>query len=210
VVELKSKLWEANIPFASVKKLLDLAELVTANGTVAFTESPKMSKEYFMVKWEKLDSAGVGHGGAGVTKKDLQKHCQDHGLPDFIVQQVVNAGWVGKPKGILQVLWEWGFTNPEGKKYKQEYTMSDLKDKHEHVDKGYSLVALMENCEDYTEELMLLQHHGKEMGITIDQPPSAILSWPVRGLNTLEFFLSNASARIQLFCGTRKMNSCGW
>jgi transposase len=172
MVVLKSKLREANIPFASVKKLSDLAELATANGIAAFTESPKMSKEYFTVKVlrQKLDDAGVGHGGAGVTKKGLQKRCQDHGLPHFIVKQVVDKGWVGKPKGILQVLWERGFIDPEDEKYKQ-YTMSGPKDKHGHVDKGYSLVALMENCEDYTEELTLVQHCGKAMGITVDRTP---------------------------------------
>jgi hypothetical protein len=42
------------------------------------------------------------------TRKELQTFARLHGVNSFEEKQGVIGGWEGKPKGLLQVLWERG------------------------------------------------------------------------------------------------------
>jgi hypothetical protein len=50
-----------------------------------------------------LDAKGVNTGG---NKKELQKRCMEAGIPVQISMPEITEGWEGKPKGMLQILFE--------------------------------------------------------------------------------------------------------
>ena len=46
------------------------------------------------------------------TKKELQKLCKDRNLPIKYSTEIVEEGWLGKPKGAFQILFEIGWIDP--------------------------------------------------------------------------------------------------
>ena len=75
---------------------------------------------------------------------------------------------MGKPKGMLQILWERGFIDETKLK---DYTISGKKDAYGSIDLTFSLKYLLSQCTDFAEEESLLQSMGRKMGVTIDQTP---------------------------------------
>ena len=69
----------------------------------------------------------------------------------------VTEGWEGKPKGMMQVLWERGFID---KNNLQQYTLDGKKDGHGNLRPETSLKHLLANCIDFEEEESLLQSMG--------------------------------------------------
>jgi hypothetical protein len=84
-------------------------------------------------------------------------------------EQTVKEGWVGKPKGALQILWERGFINPD--KGITWYTWDGRKDNYDNWIPESSLKHLMSQHYDFANELTLLQFIGLELGITVDRTP---------------------------------------
>ena len=76
--------------------------------------------------------------------------------------------WVGKQKGLLQILWERGWVDISrlGK-----YTIDGSKDGFGIKQLDTSLKFLMANCVDFEEEESLLQSMGTKMGVIIDRTP---------------------------------------
>ena len=74
-----------------------------------------------------------------------------------------DAGWVGKQKGLLQVLWERGWID--------ESRLDDYaiikKDYAGAVDKELSLQCIMESCLDFADEMTELQSMGEKMGVRV-------------------------------------------
>ena len=60
---------------------------------------------------EELEKLGLATRGK--TLKEIQEMATARNIPLSIVEDDVVEGWVGKPKGIKQVLWERGLLNPE-------------------------------------------------------------------------------------------------
>ena len=60
------------------------------------------------------------------TLKQLQTICERNNLPIEKIEQKIVEGWSGKPKGMLQVLWERGFIDPDKKE--SDYTVCGKKD----------------------------------------------------------------------------------
>jgi hypothetical protein len=54
-----------------------------------------------------LDAKGENTGG---NKKELQKRCMEAGIPVQITMTEITKGWEGKPKGMLQILFEQGLS----------------------------------------------------------------------------------------------------
>ena len=88
-------------------------------------------------------------------KEELQKIAQEMGIELTYNHQEVIEGWCGRPKGMLQVLWERGHINEaeldkysgDGKKiYKDDE--GKIKPQYE----KYVLRTLMKNCLDFLEE----------------------------------------------------------
>ena len=104
---------------------------------------------------EQLKEHGVTARG---NKTAVQKLAQECGLP---IQEIAKTlyGWEGKPKGLLQVLWEQGFIN---RSKLSCYTMHGMQDPFGVTRKDTSLKILMSNCQDFKEEESLLQSMGRE------------------------------------------------
>ena len=94
----------------------------------------------------------------------LQQIARDKNLETRVERSRERKGWVGQPKGLLQVLWEQGWIN-EGQL--ERYTIDEAKDSNGEVleDAGsWSLKYLMASCLNFAEETTALQHVvGKEL-----------------------------------------------
>ena len=75
------------------------------------------------------------------------------GLPTVYLHTPISEGWVDKPKGTTQVLYERGWLEP-GKKYtaKEE-------------------VKILKNLPEFLNELTQLQHIGSLLDVYIDSSP---------------------------------------
>ena len=94
---------------------------------------------------------------------DINKICKTHKISTFHKIKKVIPGWEGKPKGLLQVLWERGWINKDEHK---KYRMCYMDDSHSCVDK-YSLLTLMDNCEDFKNEITQIEHFSKELDVEV-------------------------------------------
>jgi hypothetical protein len=71
--------------------------------------------------------------------------------------QKVLEGWEGKPKGLLQVLWERGWVDNNNGRALNFYTISGRKNDSNLVQPDTSLKLLMGSCCNFKEEEMMLQ-----------------------------------------------------
>ena len=94
------------------------------------------------------------------TFEQLENQARNFNLPLEKTQEIVEPGWVGANKGLLQVLWERGFVDAtklseytlEGKKsWKDEN--GNIRDEH----KPYLLRNLMASCSDFKNELSAME-----------------------------------------------------
>jgi hypothetical protein len=83
-------------------------------------------------------------------------------------------GWIGKPKGMLQTLWERGCVDPAIEPMRAESfcTNDGKKDAFGNLIPGTSLKTMMSSLIDFVQEETLLQHHGKALGVIVDRSPS--------------------------------------
>ena len=95
---------------------------------------------------------GVAIGKYG-NKTDLQERARLLGLPTTYLHIPISEGWVDKPKGTTQVLYERGWLEP-GEKYtaKEE-------------------VAILKNLPDFVNELTQLQYIGSLLDVFVDCSP---------------------------------------
>ena len=82
---------------------------------------------------------------------------------------VIDEGWVNKPKGMLQILYERGFLDPS--KSMNSYTLGGKKDEYGHIVPGSSLKVLLSSLLDFQNEETLLQYHGRLLGVIVDRTP---------------------------------------
>jgi hypothetical protein len=126
------------------------------------TKTKKLNKRELALK---LQEKGIRTKG---TAKELVKLAEDNGIATAITCAKIVEGWEGKPKGMLQVLWERGWIDETNLKH---YSIKGRHDACGLLIKGSSLKILMSSCEDFEEEESLLQAMGREMGITVDRTP---------------------------------------
>lgn len=174
-VALNQQLRDAGFDIPASMKKKAMQALAKANGiktTVDDTSRPKTKKRYYSKAElaKQLDDAGFGRGD-GLKRKELQERSIEFGLPKFVEEEEILEGWEGKPKGLLQVLWERGWIDPAILNPEKHYTMDGKPDEYGHVNKQFSLVHLMANTEDFVNELTLLQHMAQEMGVKVDRTP---------------------------------------
>ncbi len=80
-------------------------------------------------------------------------------------------GWEGKPKGMLQILWERGFID-QGKMSKSDCTLKGKKDASGNIIPESSLKHLMSLQTDFIdEEETLLQYHWRLLGVKVECTP---------------------------------------
>lgn len=84
-------------------------------------------------------------------------------------KQKIIAGWQGKPKGLLQVLWERGLLDETSL---EKYTLDGRKDAFTgNVDLQFLLQSLMTECTDFKEEETALQYLGSQLGVRVQLTP---------------------------------------
>ena len=83
----------------------------------------------------------------------------------------VLEGWEGKPKGLLQVLWERGWIDDTDGKAYNNYTIAGRKNEFNLIQTETSLKFLMASCTDFEEEETMLQSMASKMGVLVDRSP---------------------------------------
>jgi hypothetical protein len=147
-------------------------------GPFNMTEEERQARRYDVViggkvtkkrtKAEILKDIRNATGNAMHGFKTVDEVHQLAALHDIAIEvevDKVKAGWVGKPKGLLQILWERGFVDENNvDKYRMNgakdwyeidedgKTTTKLKPEHEDDFKKYSLVHLMTECADFKNE----------------------------------------------------------
>jgi hypothetical protein len=100
--------------------------------------------------------------------KDLKILWENNGIQTVILEQKKEEGWEGKPKGMLQILWERGWIDPQ---WWQDYTVNGKKDALGRTIDESSLKFLLGNCDDFINEESMLQYYGRLMGVVVNQAP---------------------------------------
>lgn len=98
---------------------------------------------------------------------ELQQIARDNKVDAKVERTNEKKGWIGQPKGLLQVLWERGWINEANL---DKYTMEIAKDDNGDNLQGsesWSLKFLMASCLDFAGELTALQHVGKALGVSV-------------------------------------------
>jgi hypothetical protein len=99
----------------------------------------------------------------------LQTFARLHDVDTFEEKQGVIGGWEGKPKGLLQALWERGLISEE---LLDKFTLDGRKDAITgEIDLQLSLRHLMAECMDFKNEETALQYLGTQLGVTVELTP---------------------------------------
>jgi hypothetical protein len=89
-----------------------------------------------------------------LRKQELQAYATQKEVVLELVYEVVEHGWVGQPKGLLQVLWERGHIDEQQlDKYVVPYKNGD----------PFSLRWLMASCEDFASEKSAMEYLCDQM-----------------------------------------------
>ena len=132
----------------------------------------------------RLKASGKVDNPVGNDKEKLQKLAQKHGLPIKCTETKNLPGWVNKPKGALQVLFERGWINPsrihdyteKGKKTQESSVNTNVNPSNTPSNTditgcNFSIKELMRRQRDFVEEITLMQYYGNKMGVVVDRTP---------------------------------------
>jgi hypothetical protein len=114
-----------------------------------------------------LRAKGVSAKG---TKDELHACCTNKDMPVDETVVEIDKGWEGKPKGMLQTLWERGFINP-AKQKEGDHAVDRKKDAFGNVILETSLKHLMSLLIDFIQEETSLQCHGRLLGVKVERTP---------------------------------------
>ena len=104
-------------------------------------------------------------------KEDLVALCGQRNLPITIEEQEIKEGWLGKPKGMLQILWERGWidsskvVSARSMRYSKDGKKEDFGEdgKLKEASQQYALSYLLKNCGDFKQEKSDLEHLATEL-----------------------------------------------
>ena len=101
------------------------------------------------------------------TLKEVQAVATQYGIPLTYERPKIQEGWLNKPKGMMQVLWERGWIDPS--KSVRDYTVNGKKMNKNAKDiiPGSSLKELIRNLPDFKEEITLLQFRAQQLGVQV-------------------------------------------
>ena len=101
------------------------------------------------------------------TLKEIQQLATDNAILLEYERRKMQEGWMHKPKGSLQILWERGFIDPETSVRDYAVNGKKVNKTDKSIIPGSSLKELIESLPDFNEELTLLQFRGKQLGVEI-------------------------------------------
>ena len=121
--------------------------------------------------------------------------------------KVKDKGWVGEPKGILQVRWEHGFINTK-QKINKYYTMAGSKDQYRNVVPGTSLQEIMQSCSDFVNKKNLLQDKLSTLGVQVHRSPKCHSKLAREGIKFSWGYAKNYYHCLPLNFKRKKENFC--
>jgi hypothetical protein len=111
------------------------------------------------------DTAGLPAEVNHVSLAALREVAKKHDVSLTVQEVKSQKGWVGVPKGALQLCIERGLVDlSRVKKNKGYYTMDGRKDKDGNLIEGTSLRQLLEECPDFKQEVSMLEWVAKQCG----------------------------------------------
>jgi hypothetical protein len=119
------------------------------------------------------DLRAKGVRAKGRNKVAIVELCKQNNVPYKVFTETSIEGWTGKPKGMLQILWERGFIDPAIEPAKAEgfYSNDGKKDAFGNLIPGTSLRKMTSSLIDFINEETLLQYHGKALRVLVDRSP---------------------------------------
>jgi hypothetical protein len=112
--------------------------------------------------------------------KKLQEMALAQAIPLQKIVPSIKPGWVGKQKGLLQVLWEQGWIDAAC----LEEHATIKKDDVGAIDREFSLQCILASCLDFANETTELQMMGEKMGLESLQQQSFMQRWRVKEQST--------------------------
>jgi hypothetical protein len=111
-----------------------------------FTGEKKTKKSTRLQRIEKLVQDGKSIPQGRISYGTAKEFCEAREIPTTYEEDTVVEGWLDKPKGHKQVLWERGLIDVTKL---SSYSKDGPKDEEGHRDTMYSLEVLMESCLDF-------------------------------------------------------------
>jgi len=109
------------------------------------------------------DIEKLGFSSRGKTLKEMQEIASSRNIPLTIEEDDVVEGWLGKPKGLRQILWERGLLDPS-----VQYVAKIKKDDPNEGGKvEYS--SVLNNCTDFMTEKTCLMYLGERLDVEVDR-----------------------------------------
>jgi hypothetical protein len=153
------------------KQMTDVERLETR-----LDRSTETTKSRELLKKELLDQllekTGTDFSKPWKSKKDIQDLTKTRGYPVTTEESVVKEGWLGKPKGLWQTLWERGHIDEaNAKHYKLKYAEHWLDEEGKVRDdcvneyQKYSLTYLMSQCEDFQKEKSAMEFLAEKLSL---------------------------------------------
>ena len=92
-----------------------------------------------------------------------------HEIPLKYSHPKVIEGWMNKPKGIMQILFERGFV--DGTLSVNDYTEKGLKNRNGPIDTSIKFKDIISNLPDFVNEQSRLQYFANKLGVTVKSSP---------------------------------------
>jgi len=95
-------------------------------------------------------------------------------LPVEYERKRVKEGWMGKPKGMLQILFERGFIETVGRRVEdvvRSFSLNGKKDNYGQIIAGTSLKEMINDLPDFKTEITLLQLRAIQLNVQIQCSP---------------------------------------
>ena len=165
-------------------------------------ETKKYTKN--QLKQKIKDLTGVDVTG---TLKDIQERAQVHSIPIEYQANKIKKGWLGSSKGMLQILFERGILDTNGKtnnEIDKFYTVLGKQDENGNRIEGTSLRFLLSSLPDFKNEMTLLQYRAEQLGVEIDCSPKYHPEIAGEGIEYVWGFSKGTYRRMPL--GTKKKN----
>ena len=109
------------------------------------------------------DLERLGFNVRGKTIEEVQEMATAANLPTMVEEDDVVEGWVGKPKGIKQVLWERGLLDP------QVTYASKIKKDDPNYEEKVEYNTVLADCADFLNEKTSLMYLGERLGVEVDR-----------------------------------------
>lgn len=104
-----------------------------------------------------------------ITKASLRDLAAANNIPLTVTTGKVDEGWIGKAKGMFQVLWERGWIDEV--QWKDYRLVARDPEDDDRIIESLSLKFLMESCHDFQNEVTQLQTIASTYGIRVEMTP---------------------------------------